>query len=1038
MARPARAARADPGAPGSARLTLADGVLRHGSVPILRGVSEAFAAESVDPDATTPARSSSPAGRPAPAPAAAASCAVLGFDHVEDGVVLPLSRHVLRLASSVNCARFVACARCKLWWMTPTWGDDDPAAIPAETQFLLLQLRGADERTESGLYAAFVPMISRDGFRSTLSGDVRDARDAETAAFASGAQRKSSPSLSSASPSGSSSPLALVCESGCDEVTTRGVRDALVIAVSSSPFAAISACVATARGRMGTFKLRVEKRSPDLKLADRFGWCTWDAFYHAVTPAGIEAGIRSLAAGGTPARFVIIDDGWQSVAPDAAFRKKFDHIADFPVAKRPRKRPRASAPAAFGAGAAAGGVAQWAGAATAAWLESAYWHGIHASPYGGRAWRALRFLGRRVLGGAIRLAVSTLSCFNHRVSAVQANVKFQRPPPDEDDSSEEEEEEEDDGRRPIVAADKKRKRGRRFRGDNNPASGTLASSSPLDALSTASDGLATVVGRIKALGVDRVYCWHALFGYWGGLHPKMPGVRKFGPPVLKTPTHTPGVYAVEPSQAWDPITLGGVGVVPSASLARFYAELHAYLAAAGVDGIKVDGQAVVGGLGAGVGGGPALARETHAALERSVETYFPENGLINCMCHSSENILNFSESNLARVSDDFYPTNGASHTVHVANVAYNSAFMGEIVVPDWDMFQSHCGEAGAMHAAARAVGGCPVYVSDAPGKHDHDLLSQLVFASGKTLRAREPGRPTRDCLFRDVCRDGVTALKVWNVNACAGVVGCFNLQGAHWSREKGVFARNPDGAATVVARVKPADVEPFREGHEPPEAFGSFGGDVDTSTGVVDDDSEEGSSTTGAFAVRAHGTRETARLANARATVDVALGPKGWEVFTIAPVRRVDGVEFAPLALDRMFNGGGAIERVAFSLVDEATGEGEDDDAATTRRRKKTTRGGEEAPKKPNATRGGQKKRSPTKTSGPSPRRPRSRLGVVRVYGCGALACYSSRAPDAVAVDGSQLRGTWAWSDRDGALRVPLGPREDAHEVRIRFGVEGE
>ena len=167
--------------------------------------------------------------------------------------------------------------------------------------------------------------------------------------------------------------------------------------------------------------------------------------------------------------------------------------------------------------------------------------------------------------------------------------------------------------------------------------------------------------------------------------------------------------------------------------------------------------------------------------------------------------------------------------------------------------------------------------------------------------------------------------------------------------------------------------------------------------------------------------------------MDVALGPKGWEVFTIAPVRRVDGVEFAPLALDQMFNGGGAIERVAFSLVDEATGEGEDD-AATTRRKKKTTRGGEEAPK-PNATRGGQK-RSPTKTSGP--RRPRSRLGVVRVYGCGALACYSSRAPDAVAVDGSRLRGTWAWSDRDGALRIPLGPREDAHEVRIRFGVEGE
>jgi raffinose synthase len=119
------------------------------------------------------------------------------------------------------------------------------------------------------------------------------------------------------------------------------------------------------------------------------------------------------------------------------------------------------------------------------------------------------------------------------------------------------------------------------------------------------------------------------------------------------------------------------------------------------------------------------------------------------MCHSSENILNFRESSLARVSDDFYPTNRASHTVHVANVAYNSVFMGEIVVPDWDMFQSHCGEAGALHAAARAVGGCPVYVSDAPGKHDFTLLRKLVFPSGRVLRGSLPGRT--DARLR-VCR----------------------------------------------------------------------------------------------------------------------------------------------------------------------------------------------------------------------------------------------------------------------------------------------
>ena len=161
------------------------------------------------------------------------------------------------------------------------------------------------------------------------------------------------------------------------------------------------------------------------------------------------------------------------------------------------------------------------------------------------------------------------------------------------------------------------------------------------------------MARIKSLGVDHVYCWHALFGYWGGLHPDAKGMKKYRP-VMTTPKAHTRLASVEPSQAWDPITLGGIGQMceNAEDLGVFYEELHAYLARSGVDGVKVDGQAVVGGLGRGHGGGPALAKKLHEMLERSVRTHFPTNGLINCMCHSSENILRFSESNLARVSDD--------------------------------------------------------------------------------------------------------------------------------------------------------------------------------------------------------------------------------------------------------------------------------------------------------------------------------------------------------------------------------------------------
>ena len=60
-----------------------------------------------------------------------------------------------------------------------------------------------------------------------------------------------------------------------------------------------------------------------------------------------------------------------------------------------------------------------------------------------------------------------------------------------------------------------------------------------------------------------------------------------------------------------------------------------------------------------------------------------------------------------------------------------------------------------LHAA-----GGPVYVSDRPGRHDFELLRRLVLPDGSVLRCRLPGRPTADCLFADVSRDGATALKV--------------------------------------------------------------------------------------------------------------------------------------------------------------------------------------------------------------------------------------------------------------------------------------
>lgn len=87
-----------------------------------------------------------------------------------------------------------------------------------------------------------------------------------------------------------------------------------------------------------------------------FGWCTWDAFYTSVTAEGVRQGLErymlfisfgylwscmlkhrrvnesidscSLEKGGIPPKFVIIDDGWQSVGMDpTGIEFKADNMA---------------------------------------------------------------------------------------------------------------------------------------------------------------------------------------------------------------------------------------------------------------------------------------------------------------------------------------------------------------------------------------------------------------------------------------------------------------------------------------------------------------------------------------------------------------------------------------------------------------------------------------------------------------------------------------------------------------------------------------
>ena len=80
------------------------------------------------------------------------------------------------------------------------------------------------------------------------------------------------------------------------------------------PFGLVKESMRVIKDHLGTFNLLEDKVLP--KIVDEFGWCTWDAFYLKVHPAGVWEGVKDLVDGGCPPGFVIIDDGWQSICHD--------------------------------------------------------------------------------------------------------------------------------------------------------------------------------------------------------------------------------------------------------------------------------------------------------------------------------------------------------------------------------------------------------------------------------------------------------------------------------------------------------------------------------------------------------------------------------------------------------------------------------------------------------------------------------------------------------------------------------------------------
>ncbi|KAL8469572.1 hypothetical protein ACS0TY_032425 [Phlomoides rotata] len=621
--------------------------------------------------------------------------------------------------------RILCLYRFKLWWMTQ-WMGIRGQDIPCETQFLMVEVpctsqsvqgNDGEEQSKSVYYAVFLPIVEGD-FRAVLQGNAHDE-------------------------------LEICLESGDPSVQEFEGRHLVYVATGSNPFSVIENSVKSLQTHLQTFRHRDEKEMPD--ILNWFGWCTWDAFYTDVTAEGVKEGLKSLKEGGAPPKFVIIDDGWQSVGMDASSTEaQFEDSANFA----------------------------------------------------------------------------------NRLTHIHENHKFQK-----------------DGR------------------------GT---------------GFDQIITEIKdQFDLKYVYIWHAIVGYWGGINPGVAEMANYDPKIVNS-IPSPGVESNGICFVLKSIMTNRVGLVNPEKIYAFYNDLHSYLASAGIDGVKVDNQSILETLGEGFGGRVKLARKYHNALQASVSKNFKNNEIISCMSHSTDALYSAKKAAVIRASDDFFPRDPASHTIHVASVAYNSIFLGEFMQPDWDMFHS-LHPMAEYHGAARAVGGCAIYVSDKPGNHDFDVLRKLVLPDGSTLRAKLPGRPTRDCLFSDPTKDKKSLMKIWNMNDFNGVVGVFNCQGASWCRTSIRNLIHDQQPQTISTTVEATDVEYLHS-----IAESGWNGDC---------------------IMYLHRGGKLMHVPE-KTSLPIQLKAREYEVFTVVPLKQLsNGIAFAPIGLVNMFSSGGAIKQVNYETI---------------------------------------------------------------------------------------------------------------------------
>jgi raffinose synthase len=417
--------------------------------------------------------------------------------------------------------------------------------------------------------------------------------------------------------------------------------------------------------------------------------------------------------------------------------------------------------------------------------------------------------------------------------------------------------------------------------------------------------LKATVTRIKEFGLTKVWVWHTLAGYWLGLDP---GSSEILPSSLYFPEFPSGIMENDLSTEKEWSVTKGVGLPDDAD--EFFSSYHEYLLCCGVDGVKVDSQAVVSMLTSASSGTTDDYGKTRdqnvdlmvSALAKSVKmrfgnkTFDPDCAppIINCMAHDPRIFyklpsLYHGTYPMLRVSDDHYPDNPFSHGSHIVACAFNSLLLEQVSIPDWDMFTTCLDDEQyvRIHSVSRCVSGGPVYLSDPPDRIRKAVVDWVSCTDGTILTCRESAKPILEHLLEDPLDYRGKPLVLYNTNGSKdrvtnGVLAVFNVAGSgEWCYKSLNYVKcqsSPEALSKTVF-LKPTDIWNFASKFIDDQRF---------------------------LAIPFFSVSPIILLESASSEFKMSLGPLDCDLVTIFPILNVNSTEFVILGFDGKLNGAGA------------------------------------------------------------------------------------------------------------------------------------